>query len=593
MCGIAGIFSRAGGKVDGDELLAVRDAMRVRGPDGEGLWLSDDGAVGLAHRRLAIIDLSDAGAQPMARGRHMIVFNGEIYNYRALRADLEARGHVFRSHSDTEVVLALYAEQGPAMLSRLRGMYALALWDGEARRLFLARDPLGIKPLYWADDGRTFRFASQVKALRRADVDTRPEPAGHAGFFLWGSIPEPWTLYRGVRALPSGHWMHVDANGPREPVSFADVTGLLSGATATPARLDRREALATLSGAIRGSVAAHLEADVPVGVFLSAGLDSTLLAAEVAATGGRPRTVTLGFDEYAGTENDEVPLAETVAGAIRADHVTRRVRRGDFESVRDRLLADMDQPSVDGVNTWFVARAAASRGLKVALSGLGGDELFGSYSTFHDVPWVADLFRYPARIPGLGKLIRLATARLAARFTSPKYAGLIEYGGSLGGVYLLRRGLYAPWELPQVIDPDMAREGWAKLETRAWLEATSEGISGARLSISALEMCWYMRNQLLRDSDWAGMAHSLEIRVPLVDWPLLVAAAPVIAAHPALAKREVVAAAAPTLPSAVFAKPKSGFSVPVQEWIRNPALSAERGMRGWARQVHARFVDGQ
>jgi len=592
VCGIAGVFSRAGGKVDGDELLTVRDAMRARGPDGEGLWLSDAGAVGLAHRRLAIIDLSEAGAQPMARGRHMIVFNGEIYNYRALRAELEARGHVFRSHSDTEVVLALYAEQGPEMLSRLRGMYAMALWDGETRRLFLARDPFGIKPLYWSDDGRTFRFASQVKALRKADVDTRPEPAGHTGFFLWGSIPEPWTLYRGIHALPSGHWMYVDTTGPREAISFANVTDLLSDAVREPAWMDRREALGVVSSAIRDSVAAHLEADVPVGVFLSAGLDSTLLAAEVAAMGQRPQTVTLGFDEYAGMENDEVPLAETVANAINADHVTRRVSREDFESARQDLLAAMDQPSVDGVNTWFVARAAASRGLKVALSGLGGDELFGSYSTFREVPWVAGLSRYPARIPGLGKLFRLATARLAARLTSPKYAGLIEYGGSLGGAYLLRRGLYAPWELPHVLDSEMAREGWNKLEPRARLEATSEGISEARLSVSALEICWYMRNQLLRDSDWAGMAHSLEIRVPLVDWSLLGAAAPVIAAHPDLTKREVVAAAAPILPSELFARPKSGFSVPVQEWIRNPAMSAERGMRGWARQVHAHFTAG-
>ena len=592
MCGIAGVFSHAGRKVDQDELLAMRDAMRVRGPDGEGVWLSETGDAGLVHRRLAIIDLSDAGAQPMTRGRHVIVFNGEIYNYRALRAEMETRGHVFHSHSDTEVILILYAEYGPAMLSRLRGMYAIALFDKESLQLFLARDPFGIKPLYWADDGRTFRFASQVKALLKADVDTRPEPAGHAGFFLWGSVPEPWTLYRGIRGLPAGHWLRVDSNGSREPVPFASVTGLLSDADSQPSRLERRQALETLSGAIRDSVAAHLEADVPVGVFLSAGLDSTLLAAEVAATGRRPQTVTLGFDEYAGTENDEVPLAETVAREIHADHVTKRVRQDDFEYGCDSILTAMDQPSVDGVNTWFVAMAAASRGLKVALSGLGGDEMFGSYATFHDVPLVASLFRYPARIPGLGRSFRLLTAALAARFTSPKYAGLFEYGGSLGGVYLLRRGLYAPWELPHVLDPDMAREGWRKLETCARLDATSKGISNTRLSVSALEMYWYMRNQLLRDSDWAGMAHSLEIRVPLVDWTLFSVAAPVFATYPTLTKREVVAAAAPELPSALFARSKTGFSVPVHQWIRGHSMPGDRGMRGWARQVHNRFTQG-
>lgn len=593
MCGIAGVFAHAGPRVDIAELMAMRDAMSTRGPDGAGIWESETGGIGLAHRRLAILDLSEAGAQPMVRGNRVLVFNGEIYNHRALRAELEARGHVFYSHSDTEVLLALYAEHGAAMLSRLRGMYAFALWDNEARRIFLARDPFGIKPLYWSDDGRTFRFASQVKALLKAPVDTRPEPAGHAGFFLWGSVPEPWTLYRGIRALPAGNWLCVDAKGPGAPVPFADITNLLSDASARqPATLGRQQALAAIANAIRETVGAHLEADVPVGVFLSAGLDSALIAAEVAAMGTRPLTITLGFDEYVGMSDDEVPLAEAVASQLGADHATMRVCRGDFEADRERLLHAMDQPSIDGVNAWFVAKAAASRGLKVALSGLGGDELFASYPSFHDVPRMADLFRYPARIPGLGRGMRLVTAQLAARFTSPKYAGLIEYGGSLGGAYLLRRGLYMPWELPSVLDPDLAREGWRALEVRARLDAIAEEISNPRLAVSALEMGGYMRNQLLRDADWAGMAHSLEIRVPLVDWPLLAASSPLLA-HSALSKREVIAAAAPALPPMLFARPKTGFSVPVHEWIRGGSASGGRGLRGWARQVHAHFVEGR
>lgn len=592
MCGITGVFAHAGSRIDVNELLAVRDAMSTRGPDGAGTWVAETGEMGLAHRRLAILDISDAGAQPMVRGQYVVVFNGEIYNHRALRAELEAQGHVFRSHSDTEVLLALYAEHGPAMLSRLRGMYAFALWDNAARRLFLARDPFGIKPLYWSDDRRVFRFASQVRALLRVPVDTRPEPAGHVGFFLWGSVPEPWTLYRGVHALPAGHWLYVDATGAGNPVSFANITKLLSDAAAQPATLDRQQALSVLHEAIRNSVSAHLEADVPVGVFLSAGLDSALLAAKVAATETRLSTVTLGFDEYAGTPDDEVALAEAIASRLGAYHATTRVCRDDFAAERERLLDAMDQPSIDGVNTWFVAKAAASRGLKVALSGLGGDELLASYPSFRDVPRMAGLFRYTARIPGLGRGFRFLTASLAARYASPKYAGIIEYGGSQSGAYLLRRGLYMPWELPSVLDPDLSREGWHTLQTCARLDATAAGITNTRLAVSALEMCWYMRNQLLRDADWAGMAHSLEIRTPLVDWPLLATAAPIFAAYSALTKREVVAAAAPELPPPLFARPKTGFSVPVDEWIRGNAVSGGRGLRGWARQIHARFVGG-
>ncbi|HTH81168.1 MAG TPA: asparagine synthetase B, partial [Ramlibacter sp.] len=211
MCGVAGFFAYGGNAaaVDRDELRAVRDHMSARGPDGVGEWFSADGRVALGHRRLAIIELSERGAQPMASadGQIVISFNGEIYNHRELRQQLERTGRVFHSDSDTEVLLHLYAQHGTAMLSMLRGMFAFVLWDSRQRAMLLARDPLGIKPLYYANDGRTLRAASQVKALLLAKVDMRPEPAGHAGFFLWGSVPAPWTLYRGIHALPAGHFI--------------------------------------------------------------------------------------------------------------------------------------------------------------------------------------------------------------------------------------------------------------------------------------------------------------------------------------------------------------------------------------------------
>lgn len=585
MCGIAGAFGYRGQPIDADELLAMRDAMRSRGPDGHGLWISEAGQIGLAHRRLSILDLSDAGAQPMDDGRFMIVFNGEIYNHHALRKELEARGRKFISHSDTEVLLALFAEEGPQMLGRLRGMYAFAIWDREARRVFLARDPFGIKPLYYAEHQGMFRFASQVKALLRAGLDTTPEPAAHVGFLLWGSVPDPLTLYRGVRALPAGHFMWIDEGGVTEPKAFADPTALFEQAAREPSSMDREEALCHLSDALRDSVAAHLVSDVPVGVFLSAGMDSALLAAEVAALGSRLCTVTLSFDEFAGGADDEAPLASEVASVLGAEHATVRTCREDFLAERERFHAAMDQPTIDGINTWFVARAAVSRGLKVVLSGLGGDELFASYPSFRHVPWMTRWLRFPAALPGIGRGFRFVAAPILARWASPKYAGLIEFGGDRAGAYLLRRGLYMPWELPDLMDPDMAREGWMAIEPRAALAAPA-AVPNPRLSVSALETTWYMRNQLLRDADWAGMAHSLEIRVPLVDWKLLAKAAPIFGRHPDVTKREVVAAAAPNLPSSVLSRPKTGFNVPVREWI-----GAEgHGARAWARQIYTRFT---
>lgn len=592
MCGVAGIYAYRGSVVDRDELLAIRDAMIPRGPDGAGLWLGGN-SVGFAHRRLSILDLSEAGAQPMhdpATG-NCIVFNGEIYNYLELKRELESVGRSFRSHSDTEVLLTLYAVHGVDMLKRLRGMYALAIWNESARSLFLARDPFGIKPLYYADDGTTFRFASQVRALLKGKVDVQPEPAGHTGFFLWGSVPEPFTLYRGIRSLPGGHSLRIGESGVSAPKDHGNLSESLAAASSKFVSMPKAEALTAVSTAVGDSVAAHLVADVPVGVFLSAGLDSTMIAACTAAAGPL-RTVTLGIDRYEGTYLDEVPLAEQTARLLGANHITVRIEQPDFQAERERLLAAMDQPSIDGVNTWFVARAAAAQGLKVALSGLGGDELFGSYPSFRDVPRMAKLFSPLKKLPGLGAATRLALAPLIKHFTSPKYAGLLEYGGDFAGAYLLRRGLFMPWELPEVLDPDLAREGWRVLETHARLDATTTGIQNTRLAVCALEISWYMRHQLLRDADWAGMAHSLEIRVPLADMNLLKQVAPVLAACPDTPKREFAAALAPNVPPALLERPKTGFSIPVREWLLGTRQRGERGLREWAKYVYA-FQTGQ
>ena len=338
MCGIAGIYaycstSRA---VDREELVRIRDHMTSRGPDGSGEWYSPDGRVGLGHRRLSIIDLSSRGAQPMrtADDRLVITFNGEIYNYRALRSKLEAKGCVFRSNSDTEVVLQLYAELGPEMLRELRGMFALAIWDCERQELLLARDPYGIKPLYYADDGSTLRFASQVKALmagRRISRD--PDPAGWVGFYLFGSVPEPFTTYREVRAVPAGSFVRIDRAQLHEPIQYHSIARKYSRARGHSVSATPEEAKIQVREALLDSVRHHLVADVPVGAFLSAGVDSRALVGLMRKAGQQDiQTITLTFDEFRGSQSDEAPEATAVANFYGTRHTTRVVNENEFRA---------------------------------------------------------------------------------------------------------------------------------------------------------------------------------------------------------------------------------------------------------------------
>ena len=602
MCGVNGIyaFHYAAEPIDAAELIRTRDHMTARGPDGCGAWIASDRRIALAHRRLAIIELSDAGAQPMASadGALVVSFNGEIYNYKSLRAELETTGAVFTTGSDTEVLLHLYAARGERMVEELRGMFAFALWDGRARTLLLARDPYGIKPLYYSDDGWTCRFASQVKALQAGGAISRePDPAGAVGFYLFGSVVEPFTMVRAIRAVPAGATVRIDGAGAGAPRAYHSIAHCYSASAAAPCDAD------SVIAALRDSMRAHLVSDVPVGAFLSSGVDSGALVGLMRDAGAQAiKTVTIGFAEFQGRPEDETRQAAAVAALYGAQHTTRIVTRAEFEADLPRIAAAMDQPSIDGVNTWFVSKAARELGLKVAISGLGGDELFGGYPSFRDVPAWVRRFNLPSRVPYLGAALRRLGARTAARLgANPKAAGLVEYGGTYPGAYLLRRGLYMPWELGAVLDRDVIRDGLRRLAPLAALGRALEPDPGdAFARVATLEAVQYMRNQLLRDTDWASMAHSLEVRTPLVDSALLAVAARARAAILREGKHILARAPSTPLPDAVVNHAKTGFVTPVAAWIGaaatkcgKPAAAPEPWARAWSRVVAKQFEEAQ
>lgn len=592
MCGINALYAYRDGAppVDRDELLASRECMHARGPDAGDAWFSPDGRVGLGHRRLAIIDLSPGGAQPMRRGELVIVFNGEIYNYQELRAGLVARGRVLTSHSDTEVVLHLYEEKQEAMLDELRGMFAFALWDGRRKRMLLARDPYGIKPLYYADDGSTLRMASQVRALIAGGrVDNQFDPAGAAGFFLRGTVPEPFTMYRSIRALPAGSYAYVDANGAGTPKRYFSIAATLRDAVESGARFTDEQRRELVHDAVLESVRYHMVADVPVGAFLSAGIDSTAVVALARESGATDlQTMTLRFEEYRGRINDEAPLAAAVAQQYGVRHEIRDLTLAEFRSELPRIFAAMDQPSVDGLNSYFISKAAHDLGLKVAMSGTGGDELFGGYTSFRDIPRWMPITSVLAKIPGLGTGVHRLNAALAkrSRHVSPKMGEIVRYGGSWAGAYLVKRGRFLAEELPDVLGVEVALEGLQRLDLLHLIEREVTPDPGnAYARVAALESSLYLRNQLLRDMDWASMAHSLEVRVPLVDAHLLRKIAPALVTRRERGKGLLADAPRPPLPPEVRNRRKTGFTLPIKEWLQQEG-KVEFGKRSWARKVY-------
>jgi asparagine synthase (glutamine-hydrolysing) len=576
MCGIAGIYSyhAAAPEVDRQELLRIRDHMYNRGPDGAGEWYSGNNRVGLAHRRLAIIDLSETGSQPMAatKGNYVVTFNGEIYNYKALKHSLEARGYRFESHSDTEVLLHLYAEYGREMVHHLRGMFAFAVWDETKQELFLARDPYGIKPLYYADDGWCFRFASQVKALLSGGgVSRQQDPAGLAGFYLLGSVPEPFTLYQDIRSVPAGSTMTVGTLGSSSPQQYFSMANLWREAEMSPVSGNRQN---LVRQAVADSVQHHLVSDVPVGAFLSAGIDSSalvgLMCEQIAPS--TIKTICLAFEEFRGSHNDESILAAQVAAHYGTDHSTRYVSEAEFHADLPGILEAMDQPTIDGINAWFVSKAAKDAGLKVAISGLGGDELFGGYPAFSDVPkWVKQLW-LPSKIPGLGRAMEMVQERFPTLFEhlNPKAMSMVRYGGHYAGSYLLKRGLFMPHDLPLLMGHDQAALGLERLKPIKLIQKSL--CAGAKPQtafsrIATLEASIYMRNQLLRDTDWASMAHSLEVRVPLVDHILAKQVAKLMVGSGNQNQKQYLAySPAKPLPPAISERAKTGFTTPIGQW---------------------------
>jgi len=535
MCGIAGVFSAAG-NIGPEDVACVRrmsGAQTHRGPDDSGEFI--DAHAALAHRRLSIIDLSDAGRQPLANedAAVQVICNGEIYNYRELRTELTAAEHRFRSESDSEVLAHGYEQWGmPGLLGRLRGMFAFVLYDARRKVCFAARDRLGIKPLYYSERGRKFVFASEVKAIA---ADEGIDPDAMAGFLLLGSVPHPLTWRKGVRCLEPASWMEISQSGIRTESYW------------TLAGKSRGEMRAVLSDAVER----HLISDAPLGVFLSSGVDSTGLVALARRAGSRVRTLTVTFDEA-----DHNEQTAEIARHFETEHSEIRITARDFVDEIPRILGAMDQPASDGVNTYFVSKAARACGLKTVLSGLGGDEVFRGYRHYG---WLAKYQREWNAFAAMPDALRRAGAALAASagtaLGKESWRRLRDLGdATTGSLYLAIRGFF---------DSDAVERLTGMRPGRPALSDDA--------TFQTIEMRRYLHDQLLRDADVFGMACSLEIRVPYLDHEVVEAAlarANEDYTRPGVNKPLLVDGIGDHVVLEAARRPKTGFVLPLGKWMR-------------------------
>lgn len=568
MCGFGGYFRAQA--PEGDTLPMLRRMLARlahRGPDGDGCWIDSHGGAGLAHARLAIIDLSADAGQPMVSpdGRYTLAFNGEIYNYEALRAQLLRDGLQLRTHSDTETLLHLLIREGPAALTRLRGMFAFAFWDSSARRGLLARDGLGIKPLYvhHAPDG--LNFASELRALLGSgEVPFELDPRAVAGFFATGSVPEPLSPVAGVRVLPAGHFLEWHAQGER-------MLPFWEARFPEPQVNSREAAVALTSGALENSFAAHQVSDVPVGLFLSGGIDSSALLGLAHRAG-----VSAGLDTFSISVDDrsldEGSVAAATARRFRTRHSVLRVDRSVAREGLQAHLEAMDVPSVDGFNTWLVSRLARAHGMKVVLSGLGGDEIFGGYPSFRFVPRLVRAVR-TLQVSGLHRPLASLLARQQQSPRMQRVAAMLAGDASLASLHASYRGIFAPPQVRQLVEHFVPGvNGSGNAPRMADPEAPD-----ARDAVSLLELAGYMRNQLLRDSDVMSMAHGLELRLPFVDTMLFDSLSPIDANVRLARGKRLLTAAVPEIPQEVLLAPKRGFRLPYSAWFNDYLTSAAGG----------------
>lgn len=573
MCRIAGYIAAQLPYNIEELIISMRDAMQHGGPDDEGLYINKKLGVALGHRRLALIDFSPSGHQPMFYQNRKIgiVFNGEIYNFQSLKTQLNSLGYAFSTQSDTEVILAAYVAWGTAAFDKLNGMFAFALLDEEQEKIFLVRDHAGIKPLYYAQVNQSILFSSEIKAFKKVNPHWEEHSNWKKYFLLFGHLPEPITTLEMVKPLPRGHYLSINLK------NFETELKVFKRFYYNYTITDREEAITKVRETLQETVKRHLISDAPIGLFLSGGIDSSLLTLlSKPHVGNHLQTLSIVFEDEKFSEKKYQDLIIKKTGA---HHQSFLITEEEFQHATSDIIASMDQPSNDGINSYFICKYAKAYGLKAVLSGLGADELFGGYPSFQRNALLSTLKKMPSFL-----------FSLAGIFPDDKKKRIqfLQYKSRIKD-YLYNRGFFVPSQVAQILE-------CSEEEVEQLLEEDLIPLYYTKLhpqeQTSFLENNLYMQNQLLKDTDYMSMWHSVEVRVPFLDKHLMEL---VYSIHPSvryeaqLPKHLLIQAFHYELPKAIWDRPKQGFVFPFENWMKKikPTQSNKQ-----ANYIHQQFLAG-
>jgi asparagine synthase (glutamine-hydrolysing) len=553
MCRIAGLINPSFNPTNLQQHIQnMCDIQAHGGPDGEGFFIDESVHLALGHRRLSLIDLSNAGHQPMQYQHLHISFNGEIYNYLEIKADLISKGHQFHSHSDTEVILHAYQEWGTACFKLLNGMFAIAIYDQRLKKLILARDVAGIKPLYYFQQNQQFVFASEVKAFATSGLKMDDDPNWKIYFLSFGFIPEPYTTLKNVKSLAPGKVLIYNLQTQQSEIETFESLIFSSQLT------NEEEVNQLINSTLKAAVNRHLISDAPIGVFLSGGIDSSIISLLAAQNSPRPiQTLSVSFNEQA---YDESYYQKIIQQKINSKHTHYTITKNDYLDALPQLKNAFDQPSNDAVNSWFISRCAKQNGLKAVLSGLGGDELFGGYPSFKRIDKVIALRKLPLQIFNIAD--HLSNDKLKKLLFLKEERTYADY--------LFLRGFYTPKTISKLLDAteDEIQSALRKLK----YEDSPRNKVTPKNYVSWLEQNIYMRSQLLRDTDFMSMQHGVEIRVPFLDKEFLKLVHQIdskVKFSGSLPKALLVKSFNDILPPEIYQRKKMGFTFPFQEWNKS------------------------